>query len=90
MQWEVSKVAWFSCIYMVATLVALAAMAGALRFVATRNQEARFLASRYSRVLLWVLPFAVAAWFALSILVYEPIVFTAAPGILDPYAGRGL
>ena len=85
MTWEFSQVAWFTCVYVVFTLLALFSMAGGLRFVANRHRELKGWSDRFARTALWSVPVAVAAWFVLSILICEPIVPGHLPSALDPY-----
>jgi len=85
MIWEFSSVPWFTCVYLVFTVLTLFAMAGGLRFVANRHRELRVWADRFARTALWSVPIAVAAWFTLSILICEPMVPSHIPSFLDPY-----
>ena len=85
MVWEFSPVAWFTLLYVAFTVLTLFSMAGGLRFVANTHRELKVWADRFARTALWSVPIAVAVWFALSILIYEPIVPGQIPSVLDPY-----
>jgi len=85
MIWEFSPVTWFTCVYIGVTVLALFSMAGGLRFVANRHPELGGWSNRFARVALWSVPVAVATWFALSILICEPIVSGPFSSALDTY-----
>jgi hypothetical protein len=83
---EVSVAAWMTCLYLFATLVALAAMTGGLRFASVGERRLAPWVTRFSRVTLWALFLSITAWFALSTLIQEPIRLLQPPHLFDPFS----